>query len=124
MNPYLLVDGHSSRFELQFLEYINDDKHPWNICIGTPYGTALWQVGDSAEQNHSFNIALAKAKQDLLDTRYKKSIKADLHPHDIIPLINKAWEQSFVRVDKNKNAIADRGWNPLNRNLLTNDDIF
>ena len=123
LNPYLLVDGHGSRFEVQFLKYINDDEHPWNVCIGTPYGTALWQVGDSAEQNGSFNIALAKTKQDLLDKRYKKSMKADLHPHDIIPLINKAWEQSFVRVDKNKNAIADRGWNSLNRNLLTNDDI-
>ena len=35
-----------------------------------------------------------------------------------MPLINEAWEKSFARVKKNQNAIADRGWNPLNRALL------
>ena len=31
-----------------------------------------------------------------------------LQPTDMIPLINKAWKQSFARVEKNRNAIADR----------------
>ena len=42
---------------------------------------------------------------------------------DIIPLINKAWNDSFARVEKNKQAIAERGWYPLNRNILLNDEL-
>jgi len=42
---------------------------------------------------------------------------------DTIPLVNVSWEKSFARVDKNKNDIADRGWNPLNRNLLLFPEI-
>ena len=38
--------------------------------------------------------------------------------------MNKAWAKSFAQIDKNKNTIADRGWNPLNRNILTFPDIM
>ena len=34
-------------------------------------------------------------------------------------LINITWNKSFSRVDKNRRAIADRGWGPCNRNMLT-----
>ena len=33
-------------------------------------------------------------------------------------LINNAWQVSFARVEKNRNAIQDRGWFPYNQNLL------
>ena len=49
MRPFLLLDGHRSRLELLFLQYINTPKDHWVICIGVPYGTAYWQVGDSKE---------------------------------------------------------------------------
>ena len=52
--PFVLLDGHQSRFDLSFLEYINDDDHLWNVTLGVPYGTALWQVGDSSQQNGKF----------------------------------------------------------------------
>jgi len=55
--PFLLLDGHGRRFELPFLDYINefgDKGHKWKACIGVPYGTMSWQVGDSAKQNSSF----------------------------------------------------------------------
>jgi hypothetical protein len=42
---------------------------------------------------------------------------------DIIPIVNKAFEVSFARVDKVKHAIAERGWGPLNRVLLLHPDI-
>ena len=45
--PFLLVDGHQSRFHSTFLEYITDDAHPCKVSIGVPYDTSLWQVGDS-----------------------------------------------------------------------------
>ena len=35
-----------------------------------------------------------------------------------IPLINRAWAENCARVDKNRNAISERGWNPLNKILL------
>ena len=68
-------------------------------------------------------MALTQAKQDLLDQEYKMSMKVELLPHEIILLVQKAWDASFVRIEKNRNAIANRGWNPLNRNLLTMPDI-
>jgi hypothetical protein len=42
--PFLLLDGHHSRLKLPFLRYINDDNHPWTVCLGVPYGTHLWQA--------------------------------------------------------------------------------
>ena len=121
--PFLLVDGHGSRFELEFLEYINAAENQWACCIGVPYGTSLWQVGDSEQQNGSFNMALTKEKQTILNSRDGQCIKAELTPTDMIPLIVAAWDKSFGRVQSNKKAIADRGWNPLNRNLLLHTDI-
>ena len=63
MNPFILVDGHGSRFRLPFLEYTNNKDHEWKACIGVLYGTALWQIGDRKIQNGSFNVAITKAKK-------------------------------------------------------------
>ena len=80
------------------------------MCIGVPYGTALWQVGDSKEQNGSFNMAMTRVKQELLATKEELGIYDDrLIDTDLVPLINKAWKASFAQVDKTKNALADRG---------------
>ena len=46
-----------------------------------------------------------------------------LKPTELIPLINIAWNKSFARMSTNKQAIADRGWNPLNYNLLLNSEL-
>ena len=122
--PFLLLDGHQSRFEVPFLEYITNADHPWMVCIGVPYGTSLWQVADSKEQNGSFKIALSKIKKKILTQRLDLMMnKPDLSATDIIPMVNYAWDQSFVRVDKNLKAIQDRGWGPLNYALLTDKQI-
>jgi hypothetical protein len=42
VNPFLLLDGHGSRFEIDFLEYINSPEHKWTVCVGVPYGTGIW----------------------------------------------------------------------------------
>jgi hypothetical protein len=39
--PLLLLDRHHSRMDLEFLEYITNPIHEWNVCIGAPYGTHL-----------------------------------------------------------------------------------
>jgi len=100
-----------------FLRYIPTPEHHWHVCIGHPYDTSYWQVGDSTEQNGTF-------KNDLLTKRSHEQISSlSIQPTDIIPLVNKAWDASFARVDSNKKAIAERGWFPYNRALLLHPDI-
>ena len=95
------------------------------MCIGVPYGTAYWQVGDSKEQNGSFNIAITQAKQDLLETNDTLGLYDEgIVDTDLMPIINSAWKRSFGRIDKNKNAISDRGWYQLNKALLLDPDII
>jgi hypothetical protein len=65
LSPFLILDGHGSCFEFEFLEYINKAEHKWNVNIGLPYGTSYWQVGDSTEQNGCFKMALSKRKEAL-----------------------------------------------------------
>ena len=70
VKPFVLIDGHKNRLEMPFLSYINNPKDSWIVCIGVPYGTAVWQVGDSKEQNSSFNISTNKGKgEDVRNTR-------------------------------------------------------
>jgi hypothetical protein len=68
--PFLLLDGHGSRFKLEILEYINCSETKWSVNIGFPYGTSYWQVRDSTEQNGCFKMALARCKKALV-TRKK-----------------------------------------------------
>jgi len=56
------MDGHGSHFELECLEYINNQETKWNCYIGLPCGTSYWQVGDCSEQNGCFKMALTKPK--------------------------------------------------------------
>ena len=48
-------DGHHSRFELPFLQYIHDNNK-WTACIGVPYATHWWQVADSSEVNGAYKM--------------------------------------------------------------------
>ena len=66
-NPFMLLDGHGSRLGLPFLSYINNPLHLWFACIGVPYGTSLWQVGDSKQQNGSYKMALSRIKKEIID---------------------------------------------------------
>jgi hypothetical protein len=43
---------------------------------------------------------------------------------DIIPLVNVAWQASFANYKNSRKALAKRGWNPLNRFLLTDPLIL
>lgn len=59
---FCLLDSHHSRFDLKFLSYINNPSIRWNVCIGMLYGMALWQVGDSSEQNGVFKMNMSVEK--------------------------------------------------------------
>ena len=59
LKPHMQLDGHSSRFELEFLQYITANETEWSVCIGVPYGTSYWQLADSSEQNGSWKMVMS-----------------------------------------------------------------
>ena len=44
--------------------------------------------------------------------------EVEILPTDIIIIVNSAWNKSFSDIKGNKEAIVQRGWFPLTRNLL------
>ena len=89
-----------------------------------PYGTALWQVGDSSEQNGAFKMNMSIAKRDLFNDRLN-SFQHDLHliHTNVMPLIVKTWMKSFGRVESNRKAISSCGRDPYNLTLLLESSI-
>jgi hypothetical protein len=121
--PFLLLDGHESRLSPVFIDYITDPNHIWHVNLGIPHATSYWQVGDSSEQNGHFKGMLGNAKKELVCFKIRHNMPVSLNSEDIIPLINKAWKESFANTATNRKAIASRGWHPLNRNLLLHKEI-
>jgi hypothetical protein len=115
--PFLLLDGHHSRLDLPFIDYIRGTGHEWITCIGVPYGTHKWQVADSPQLNGAFKSELIKGKRIFFEAKQALG-KTDFEPTDKIPLINHAWPGSFGNKINSLKAIALRGWGPLNYFLL------
>jgi hypothetical protein len=82
-NPFLMCDGHVNCFFLPFLEYIRDEEHNWFTFIGTPYGTNPWQVGDSEQQNGSFNMEIGMGQMKLLQHKITSGYKYQLTKKDV-----------------------------------------
>ena len=55
----------------------------------------------------------------LLGLKRQSCMNETVDKGGLMLLINIAWNKSFARVDKNRRDIADRGWGPYNRNILT-----
>ena len=91
--PLVVLDGHDSCFEMPFLVYINDDNHKWAVVIVIPYGTALWQVGYSAEQNGSINLTSLKSNQEIVETKEMHTMLLTIEPWDVINVINATWNR-------------------------------
>lgn len=68
-------------------------------------------------------MAMTSEKRKLVQAKEKMILPGKLVATDLIPLINRAWSKSFARKEKNKIAIADRGWNPYNMILLLDPSI-
>ena len=84
----LLVDGHQSRLDPKFINYINHNGHRWKVCLGVPYATTLWQVGDASEQNGKFKVEWYREKQLLLYWKFERGLPRTINATDIIPLLN------------------------------------
>ena len=123
-NPCLLLDGHGSRFEEPFYEYIMDKEHTWGCFVGVPFGTGHWQVGDATQCNGTFKNAFTKAKEELVERRKALSLPVKFQASDIIPMLNKAWASSFGDPSMTMKALSDRGWNPLNRAVMKIPEIL
>jgi hypothetical protein len=120
----LIVDGHQSRLDPAFVSYINDPAHEWRVCLGVPYATVLWQVGDASEQNGKFKIEWTKVKEWMMLYKSLNCLPMSIGPTDIIPLINRVFHKSYSSINSNLKALADRGWNPLNRKLLEHKELI
>jgi hypothetical protein len=123
INPFLLCDGYGIRLEEPFLEYTLEYDRHWTCCIGVSYGTSVWQLGDSPEQNGTFKIESKKAKADTVRHTIRAGLPATLERSDIVRIVNIAWQKSFARVDTNLKAIAERGWGTLNCVLLDHPEL-
>jgi hypothetical protein len=113
---------HGSRFELPFVEYIHGDRE-WEVCIGVAYGTSLWQVGGSKQQNSQYKDRSKEGKENLLTIKTKHGLRFTIIKQDIIWIVCYAWEKSFAPAETNKHAIAERGWGPLNYVLLYHPEL-
>jgi hypothetical protein len=122
--PVLIIDGHESRLDPTFLIYINDDNHIWKVCLGVPYATSYWQVGDSAEQNGTFKVLWYREKAKLVSFKRDHYMPLTINGWDIMPLLNKIFFYSYGRVLTNLNATSERGWSPANRKLLSHPDLL
>jgi hypothetical protein len=122
--PFLIIDGHESRLAPTFLKYINDQGHVWKVCLGIPYATSFWQVGDSKEQNGTFKVIWYRQKRELVTFKRDRGMPLVIGPTDIMPLLNRAFFHSYARPQTNRNATSDRGWSPPNRKLLTHKELI
>ena len=123
VHPFLLLNGHRSHFEEEFHEFVNSPEYKWKVCIGVPYGMHLWQVGDSKEQNGSFKCSCKKFKAALVQQKADHQMECKIKKTDVIQIVWTAWNDSFSRAVKNKQAAAERGWNLLNYILLDHPDL-
>ena len=94
----------------------------WSAIWHASYGTHVWQVADSSEMNGAFKLGVTKAKKEYF--AIKPSSCQNWSTTDVIPITNHAFPGSFGRVDKAKKVISDRGWGPLNYNLLWHSEIL
>ena len=58
------------------------------------------------------------AKRKLLDLKRQSCMNETIDKSDLMLSINIAWNKSLFCVDKNRRAIANRGWGPYDCNIL------
>ena len=113
--PFLILDGHGSRFDLTFLEYINSPINPCNVCIGVPYGTSYWQVGDSTEQNGCFKMCFTMQREIYLLRRLFTICLMQLKRQMLLEL----FRMHGTRVLQQSEQIKKRFWIGAGDHLIT-----
>ena len=122
--PASLIDGHVSRMGEDFLTYVCNEETKWVSMLGAPYGTGLWQFHDDKRQNGSFKTALTEAKRKFIAKKQAKGLPAEVLPQEIVIVVQAAVEKSFLVESFGRSTLAERGWNPFNRNPLDHSEIL
>ena len=94
--PVIVIDGHQSRLDPAFIAYINNPAHLWKVCLGVPYATRLWQVGDASEQNGAAKTEWYREKSKVVSYKNTHQLPCKIDACDCIPLVNKFFSQ-FLR---------------------------
>jgi hypothetical protein len=89
----LLCDGYDSQCEELIIDYTLESNTHLTCCISVPYGTSVWQIGDSVEQNGAFEVESKKAKADTLGYKIHAGAPAMLERSDIVRILNIAWQK-------------------------------
>ena len=87
--PVIVIDGHQSRLDTAFIPYINDPAHLWKVCLGFPYATSLWQVGDASEQNGVAKTEWYREKAEFVLYKTSHQLRCKTDACECIPLANK-----------------------------------
>ena len=64
------------------------------------------------------NYIFGNTKKELLLFKIERNLAPKLEATDIVPLVNRAFAQSFGRPDLVVKAISERGWCPANYNIM------
>ena len=94
--PFVVLVGYGGRTNFNFIEFINPE-HKWVVCIGFLCVTSICQVGDTINQNESFNIEFTLSKVSLVEFKTVISMNPKLVPTCAMLLINWACDTSFSR---------------------------
>jgi hypothetical protein len=89
-----------------------------------PHATVLWQVGDASEQNGKFKMEWTRVKEWMMVWKSINCLPCTIGPTDIIPLINRVFDNSYGSINSNLKALFDQGWNPPNRKLLEHKELI
>ena len=99
IDPFMVLDGHSSRSDPKFLAHINNCDHRWKACLGLPHATSLWQLGDGKEQNGTFKGEWHRAKTSLFVCKAEFNLDLKIMQEDVMPLLNRVFQKSHNRVE-------------------------
>ena len=91
--------------------------------LGSPYGTSIWQTGDTRSKNSQYkNYTYLRKNKVLAQKRrlFNFHSRVNLSKTGIIPIINVSFSKSFEVTSLNITTISTRGWSPLSYNLLNN----
>ena len=124
VTPLVILDGHPSRMDSEFLTYINEITSKWTAVLGAPYGTSKWQLHDDEAQNGSFKIALANAKKKMYLKKRVNGLPIAIKPQEIVLVVKDAVDLSFMSIDNTLSACCKRGMYPFNRNPLDDPEVL
>ena len=102
-DPALLVDGHGSRLAPVFVAYVNNLQpdltpdpmadHRWNVALGLPYATGIWQVGDSPQENGAFKHYSRVKKTQIREYYAEQKETPHIRTYDVVPIVNFAFRR-------------------------------